>query len=50
MIKNITDAPIRVQKRNKEEVYKEAMELLRKWACNTKTPIHANSPVASASV
>ena len=30
VIQNITDAPIRVQKRNKEEVYEEAKELLRK--------------------
>ena len=30
MIQNITDAPLRVQKRNKEEVYEEAKELLRK--------------------
>ena len=28
VMKNITDAPIKVQKRNKEEVYKEARELL----------------------
>ena len=28
VIRNITDAPIRVQKRKKEEVYKEARELL----------------------
>ena len=30
VIKNITDAPLRVQKRNKSEVYAEARELLRK--------------------
>lgn len=30
VIKNITDAPIRVQKRNKEEVYEEAKKLLEK--------------------
>ena len=30
VIKNVTDAPIKVQKRPKEEVMKEAMELLRK--------------------
>ena len=30
VIQNITDAPLRVQKRNKEEVYEEAKELLRK--------------------
>lgn len=30
VMKNITDAPIKVQKRKKEEVYKEARELLKK--------------------
>ena len=30
VIKNITDAPIHVQKRKKEEVYREARELLAK--------------------
>ena len=30
VMKNITDAPIHVQKRNKDEVYKEARELLAK--------------------
>ena len=30
VIKNITDAPLRVQKRNKSEVYAEARELLKK--------------------
>ena len=30
MLKNIADAPIHVQKRDKDEVYKEARELLRK--------------------
>ena len=30
VIQNITDAPLRVQKRNKEELYEEAKELLRK--------------------
>ena len=30
VLKNIMDAPIAVQKRDKEEVYEEAMELLRK--------------------
>lgn len=30
VIQNVTDAPLRVQKRNKEEVYEEAKELLRK--------------------
>ena len=35
-MKNITDAPIRVQKRNKEEVYKEARELLKKMGLEDK--------------
>ena len=30
VLKNVTDAPIHVQKRDKDEVYKEARELLRK--------------------
>ena len=30
VMKNITDAPIVIQKRNKEEVYNEARELLKK--------------------
>ena len=30
VMKNITDAPIHVQKRNKEEVFKQAEELLEK--------------------
>ena len=36
VIKNITDAPIKVQKRNKEEVYKEARELLQKMGLADK--------------
>jgi len=36
VLKNITDAPIRVQKRNKEEVYKEARELLKKMGLEDK--------------
>lgn len=36
VIKNITDAPIHVQKRNKEEVYKEARELLKKMGLEDK--------------
>lgn len=36
VIKNITDAPIRVQKREKEEVYKEARELLKKMGLQDK--------------
>lgn len=36
VIRNITDAPIRVQKRKKEEVYKEARELLTKMGLSDK--------------
>ena len=36
VMKNITDAPIRVQKRPKEEVYKEARELLAKMGLSDK--------------
>lgn len=36
VMKNITDAPIRVQKRGKEEVYKEARELLAKMGLSDK--------------
>ena len=36
VIKNITDAPIHVQKRNKEEVYSEARELLKKMGLEDK--------------
>ncbi len=36
VMKNITDAPIHVQKRNKEEVYAEARELLRKMGLEDK--------------
>ena len=35
-IKNITDAPLRVQKRNKSEVYAEARELLKKMGLEDK--------------
>lgn len=31
VLKNIVDAPIKVQKRKKEEVYAQARELLKKW-------------------
>ena len=34
VLKNLMDAPVHVQKRNKEEVKKEAMELLEKMTCN----------------
>ncbi len=36
VIKNVTDAPIHVQKRNKDEVYKEAMSLLEKVGLDKK--------------
>ena len=36
VMKNITDAPINVQKRNKEEVYKAAEELLKKVGLEDK--------------
>ena len=36
VLKNITDAPIKVQKRNKDEVYKEARELLQKMGLADK--------------
>lgn len=36
VMRNITDAPINVQKRNKEEVYKEARELLKKMGLEDK--------------
>ena len=36
VMKNITDAPIHVQKRNKEEAYSEARELLKKMGLEDK--------------
>ena len=36
VLKNIVDAPLRVQKRTKEEVYKEARELLKKMGLADK--------------
>lgn len=36
VMKNITDAPIKVQKRKKEEVYAEARELLKKMGLEDK--------------
>ena len=36
VLKNIADAPIHVQKRDKDEVYKEAMELLKKMGLEDK--------------
>lgn len=51
VLKNITDAPIHVQKRDKETVYKEARELLKKWGWRIRrTIIRTSSPAVSASV
>lgn len=51
VLKNITDAPIHVQKRNKDEVYKEAMELLKKMGLKIRQmPIRSSYPADSASV
>jgi len=36
VIKNLTDAPIHIQKRNKEEVFREARELLAKMGLSDK--------------
>ena len=36
VIKNITDAPLKVQHRNKKEVFEEAKELLRKMGLSDK--------------
>ena len=36
VLKNITDAPLTVQKREKEEVYREARELLRKMGLENR--------------
>lgn len=36
VMRNITDAPINVQKRNKEEIYREARELLKKMGLEDK--------------
>ena len=36
VMKNITDSPIRIQKRNKDEVFKEARELLAKMGLSDK--------------
>lgn len=36
VIKNITDAPIKVQKRNKDEVFAQARELLKKMGLSDK--------------
>jgi polar amino acid transport system ATP-binding protein len=36
VLKNITDAPLHIQKRNKEEVYKQAQDLLKKMGLEDK--------------
>ena len=42
VMKNITDAPLRVQKRKKEEVYQEARELLGKMGLEDKEDAYPN--------
>ena len=50
VLKNITDAPMRVQKRGKAEVYAEARELLRKMGLKTgRRPIRISCPADSSS-
>ena len=44
VLKNIVDAPLRVQKRNKEEVYKEARELLKKMGLADKENAYPFQP------
>ena len=41
VMKNITDAPIHVQKRNKDEVYREARDLLAKMGLSDKEDAYA---------
>lgn len=40
VIQNITDAPLRVQKRNKDEVFREAKELLQKMGLSDKADVY----------
>ena len=40
VIQNITDAPLRVQKRNKDEVFREEKELLRKMGLSDKAEVY----------
>lgn len=40
VIQNITDAPLRVQKRNKDEVFQEAKELLQKMGLSDKAEVY----------
>ena len=43
VIKNITDAPIKVQKRDKKEVYAQARELLKKMGLSDKENYYPGS-------
>ena len=47
VLKNITDAPIHVQKRDKETVYKEARELLKKMGLEDKMANATHIPWAT---
>ena len=50
VMKNITDAPIKVQKRPKEEVYAEPAPFLRRWGSPTRrTRTRTSSPAGSSS-
>lgn len=40
VLQNITDAPIKVQKRGKEEVYREARDLLKKMGLEDKADVY----------
>ena len=40
VIQNITDAPLRVQKRNRDEVFREAKELLQKMGLSDKADVY----------
>ena len=48
-MKNITDAPIKVQKRKKEEVFAKANELLLKMGLEGRgAPIHISYPAGNS--
>ena len=47
-LKNLMDAPVHVQKRNKEEVKKEAMELLEKMGLSDKEVFPADTRIAGS--
>ena len=49
VMKNITDAPLRVQKRKKDEVYQEARELLAKMGLSDKEQAYPYSFPADSS-